>query len=183
MTAEGGKKEAAGGHSEQGKRRSAQDRRRASGRPARTPADRPPADGGSGAPPQRGEHKRRGPAPHLAKPGVQPGAESASGGLGVPRALPLARGMTSPERGGQRSGGATAVTALLARRLRVKNYWKFRCKRSRSSPGRSSSWRNYGARRAANSSARRRRWRRGRRNTRPTWPRCWRSCATAMACR
>jgi len=30
------------------------------------------------------EHKRRGPAPHLAKPGVQPGAESGSGGLGVP---------------------------------------------------------------------------------------------------
>ena len=26
------------------------------------------------------EHKRRGPAPHLAKPGVQPGAESGSGG-------------------------------------------------------------------------------------------------------
>jgi len=33
---------------------------------------------------QRAEHKRRGPAPHLAKPGVQPGAESGSGGLGGP---------------------------------------------------------------------------------------------------
>jgi hypothetical protein len=49
---------------------------------------------------QRAEHERRGPAPHLAKPGVQPGAESSSGGLGVPRGRPIlrgqARGMTSP---------------------------------------------------------------------------------------
>ena len=53
--------------------------------------------------PSGATHKRRGPAPHLAKPGVQPGAESdgASGGLGVPRALPLARGMSKPVASGE----------------------------------------------------------------------------------
>ena len=47
--------------------------------------------------------RRRSPAPHLAKPGVQPGAESdgASGGLGVPRALLFARGMSKPVASGE----------------------------------------------------------------------------------
>jgi len=87
-------------------------------RSARMPADRPPADGGSGARGQRATHKRRGPAPHLAKPGVQPGAESdgASGGLGVPRALPLARGMSKPVASGENAwtrddGSGGPVTA------------------------------------------------------------------------
>ena len=99
-------------------------------------ADRPPADGGSGARGQRATHKRRGPAPHLAKPGVQPGAESdgASGGLGVPRALPLARGMSKPVASGenactreQRSGGPSSAqsggtTDHAAERGRVGHY-------------------------------------------------------------
>ena len=54
-------------------------------RSARTPADGGPAGGGSAAPPQRGEHKRRGPAPHLAATDVQEGAEEGA----VRRRLPL----------------------------------------------------------------------------------------------
>jgi hypothetical protein len=83
-----GQREAAGGHSEQRERATS----------ARPPpcirsvqrgcpptAAQPEAE--SAAPPQRGEHKRRGPAPHLAATDVQEGAESASGGLGRPRAV------------------------------------------------------------------------------------------------
>jgi hypothetical protein len=56
-------------------------------RSARTPADGGPAGGGSGAPTHRGDAQPARPSADLAKPGVQPGAESGSGGLGGPRAV------------------------------------------------------------------------------------------------
>jgi len=52
---------------------------------------------------QRAEHERRGPAPHIAKPDVQEGAESASGGLGAPVAF-LSNRRDKPAARGQRSG-------------------------------------------------------------------------------
>ncbi|MCZ7590904.1 MAG: hypothetical protein M5U15_01565 [Kiritimatiellae bacterium] len=97
----GGNRAAAGGRF--GAREADDQRKTAAERPGVQPGRPPTAPGGRRKRPRPSgaTHKRRGPAPHLAKPGVQPGAESGSGGLGVPRALPLARGMTSPERMGR----------------------------------------------------------------------------------
>ncbi|MCZ7590913.1 MAG: hypothetical protein M5U15_01615 [Kiritimatiellae bacterium] len=107
QTAEGGKEEAAGECSEQGKRATS----------ARPPPSVRAFSPDARRPPPGGRRKRSpAPAPHLAKPGVQPGAESGSGGLGVPRALLLARGMSKPVASGENActrddGSGGPVTA------------------------------------------------------------------------
>ena len=114
----GGKKRRREADSEQEQRPSGAIRRRAS-EAFSEDARRPPPGGRRKRSTRPAcEHKRRGPAPHLAKPGVQPGAESdgASGGLGVPRALPLARGMSKPVASGENActrddGSGGPVTA------------------------------------------------------------------------
>jgi hypothetical protein len=84
QTAEGGKEEAAGGRF-RAKEAAIRSKSPPSVRAFSPDARRPPPGGRRKRSSRPAcEHKRRGPAPHLAKPGVQPGAESGSGGLGVP---------------------------------------------------------------------------------------------------